>query len=89
MAIDSTVFLEETMLNISVFFTYKKNFGQDALGEEDDDYILFDCPGQIELYTHMNVMRRFVDVLQQWNFRYPHAVHVTVHAGLGRRNLSK
>lgn len=42
---------------------------EDALGEEDDDYILFDCPGQIELYTHMNVMRRFVDVLQQWNFR--------------------
>jgi len=42
---------------------------EEALGEEDDDYILFDCPGQIELYTHMNVMRKFVDVLQQWNFR--------------------
>lgn len=35
----------------------------------DDDYILFDCPGQIELYTHLPVMRRFVDVLQSWNFR--------------------
>ena len=42
---------------------------KDALGEDDDDYILFDCPGQIELYTHMNLMRRFVDILQQWNFR--------------------
>ena len=42
---------------------------QEALGEDDEDYILFDCPGQIELYTHMNVMRRFVDQLQQWNFR--------------------
>eukprot|EP00088_Acartia_fossae_P010465 TRINITY_DN1522_c0_g1_i1.p1 TRINITY_DN1522_c0_g1~~TRINITY_DN1522_c0_g1_i1.p1 ORF type:complete len:277 (+),score=68.64 TRINITY_DN1522_c0_g1_i1:31-861(+) len=42
---------------------------QDALGEIEDDYILFDCPGQIELYTHMDVMRKFVDLLQEWNFR--------------------
>jgi len=42
---------------------------EEALGEDEDDYILFDCPGQIELYTHMNLMRRFVDMLQQWNFR--------------------
>jgi len=41
--------------------------GQD--GRMDDDYYLFDCPGQIELYTHMKVMRRFVDILQTWNFR--------------------
>ena len=43
---------------------------QDALGEIEDDYILFDCPGQIELYTHMDVMRKFVDLLQEWNFRW-------------------
>jgi len=42
---------------------------EEALGEGEDDYILFDCPGQIELYTHMNVMRRLVDQLQHWNFR--------------------
>jgi len=41
--------------------------GQD--GALDDDYYLIDCPGQIELYTHMKVMRRFVDMLQTWNFR--------------------
>ena len=41
--------------------------GQD--GAIDDDYYLIDCPGQIELYTHMKVMRRFVDMLQSWNFR--------------------
>jgi len=41
--------------------------GQD--GALDDDYYLIDCPGQIELYTHMKVMRRFVDILQTWNFR--------------------
>ena len=37
--------------------------------DADDDYILFDCPGQIELYTHLPVMRKLVDVLQSWNFR--------------------
>jgi GTPase SAR1 family protein len=40
-----------------------------ALGEDEDDYILFDCPGQIELYTHMDVMKRLADTLQGWNFR--------------------
>ena len=42
---------------------------EEQIGEIDDDYIIFDCPGQIELYTHLNIMRRFVDVLQSWNFR--------------------
>lgn len=37
--------------------------------EADDDYILFDCPGQIELYTHMDLMRDFIGHLQQWDFR--------------------
>ena len=41
--------------------------GQDEAAA--DDYYLIDCPGQIELYTHMKVMRRFVDLLQTWNFR--------------------
>ena len=27
----------------------------DALGHYEDDYIIFDCPGQIELYTHIPV----------------------------------
>lgn len=35
----------------------------------DDDYLLFDCPGQIELYTHLPVMRRLVELLDKWNFR--------------------
>ena len=38
-----------------------------AVGE--DDYVLFDCPGQIEAYTHLPVMRNLVDALQAWNFR--------------------
>ncbi|XP_071448519.1 GPN-loop GTPase 3 [Hetaerina americana] len=42
---------------------------EEQLGEDDDDYILFDCPGQIELYSHMTVMKDLVEVLQNWNFR--------------------
>ncbi|KAL3856800.1 hypothetical protein ACJMK2_011517 [Sinanodonta woodiana] len=42
---------------------------QEQLDEVEDDYILFDCPGQVELYTHIPVMRQLVDTLQNWNFR--------------------
>ncbi len=30
----------------------------------DDDYVLFDCPGQIELYSHIPVMKRIANALQ-------------------------
>jgi len=42
---------------------------QEQLDEQEDDYILFDCPGQIELYTHIPVMRQLVERLQSWDFR--------------------
>ncbi|XP_013792824.1 GPN-loop GTPase 3-like, partial [Limulus polyphemus] len=42
---------------------------KEQLGEDSDDYILFDCPGQIELYTHMNVMRRLVNMLHSMDFQ--------------------
>ncbi|ESN95348.1 hypothetical protein HELRODRAFT_179416 [Helobdella robusta] len=42
---------------------------RDSLGEVEDDYILFDCPGQIELYTHSPVMKLLVEELKNWNFR--------------------
>mmetsp|Transcript_39260 Transcript_39260/g.59321 ORF Transcript_39260/g.59321 Transcript_39260/m.59321 type:complete len:273 (-) Transcript_39260:351-1169(-) len=35
----------------------------------DDDYLIFDCPGQIELYSHMTVMRDIVDMLQNEDYR--------------------
>jgi hypothetical protein len=31
----------------------------------DDDYLLFDCPGQIELYSHLSVFRTFVEHLRR------------------------
>ena len=42
---------------------------EEQLGECDGDYILFDCPGQIELHTHYDVIKKFVDLLQSMNFR--------------------
>lgn len=39
------------------------------LGEPDDDYILFDMPGQIELFTHLQMGKQLVNLLQSWNFR--------------------
>lgn len=38
------------------------------LGEEMEDYVLFDCPGQIELYTHLDVMQRIVAHLHKMEF---------------------
>lgn len=40
----------------------------DQMNEAEDDYFLIDCPGQIELYSHLSVMREFCDKLQTWGF---------------------
>lgn len=41
----------------------------DALeGYGDDDYMLFDCPGQIELYSHVTVFKSFADQLKMWGW---------------------
>ncbi|XP_011156360.1 GPN-loop GTPase 3 [Solenopsis invicta] len=42
---------------------------EEKLGDVDDDYVIFDCPGQIELYTHMTVIRQLITTLQNLNFR--------------------
>jgi len=42
---------------------------EEIIGTGEDDYILIDCPGQIELYTHVNVMKRLTEALASWNFR--------------------
>ncbi|GAB4822828.1 hypothetical protein N2152v2_009874 [Parachlorella kessleri] len=49
---------------------YMEDNLEEWLGEEleaygDDDYLLFDCPGQIELYSHLTVFRTFVDYLKK------------------------
>jgi hypothetical protein len=42
---------------------------QENLDEYDDDeYLILDCPGQIELYTHIPVMNRIIDQLRLWGY---------------------
>jgi len=42
---------------------------ENGLKELGDDYILFDCPGQVELYTHHNSLRNIFYRLQKLGFR--------------------
>lgn len=41
----------------------------ESIGEVEDDYILFDTPGQIELISHFDMMKNFVKHLESLNFR--------------------
>jgi GTPase SAR1 family protein len=34
----------------------------------DDEYLLLDCPGQLELYTHVPIMRRILDSMKEWGY---------------------
>lgn len=42
---------------------------QDEESDIDDDYIIFDMPGQIELYTHLEAGKQLIRLLENWNFR--------------------
>ncbi|KAI1386680.1 uncharacterized protein F4822DRAFT_323948 [Hypoxylon trugodes] len=46
-----------------------------GLKELGDSYILFDCPGQVELYTHHNSLRNIFFKLQKMDYRLV-AVHL-------------
>lgn len=39
------------------------------LKQHHDCYFLFDCPGQVELYTHHGSVRNIFAQLSKWNFR--------------------
>ncbi|KAI9003693.1 GPN-loop GTPase [Gaertneriomyces semiglobifer] len=52
------------------FLCQNMDFLQDELGgQHDDDYLIIDCPGQIELYTHFPIMRNIVELLQSMDYR--------------------
>ncbi|KAF8966701.1 ATP binding protein [Entomortierella lignicola] len=40
---------------------------EDEVGSYTDDYLIIDCPGQIELYTHFDIMKRLVEALSRLN----------------------
>lgn len=42
---------------------------KEAVGDFDDDYLVIDCPGQIELYTHLSIMKDITSELQRLGYR--------------------
>ncbi|NXH22483.1 GPN2 GTPase, partial [Bucco capensis] len=48
---------------------------QEKLAAFKGHYYLFDCPGQVELYTHHNALKNVFSQLAKWNFRLT-AVHL-------------
>ena len=42
---------------------------EEQLGDMDNDYILFDTAGQIELSTHLNIMHKLIHFLELHDFR--------------------
>ncbi|CAL8354971.1 unnamed protein product [Arctogadus glacialis] len=42
---------------------------ENKLNQYSDYYFLFDCPGQVELYTHQSSLKNIFSQLSKWNFR--------------------
>ncbi|XP_061807651.1 GPN-loop GTPase 2 isoform X1 [Nerophis lumbriciformis] len=42
---------------------------ENKLRQHHDSYFLFDCPGQVELYTHQNSVKNIFSLLGKLNFR--------------------
>ncbi len=40
----------------------------DQVADYNDDYLILDCPGQIELYSHLSVMPTLTRALQTWGY---------------------
>jgi GTPase SAR1 family protein len=60
------------MLTSRLFRYLLKNLDwlQENLNSYEDDFLIIDCPGQIELYTHFNIMQKIVQVLtMEFDFR--------------------
>jgi hypothetical protein len=46
-----------------------RDWFEEQLAGFDDDYILFDTAGQIELSTHLDIMSKLIRLLQSYDFR--------------------
>mmetsp|Transcript_78981 Transcript_78981/g.118745 ORF Transcript_78981/g.118745 Transcript_78981/m.118745 type:complete len:270 (+) Transcript_78981:21-830(+) len=42
---------------------------REEIGAFEEDYILIDCPGQVELYTHLPVMKNFIAEMTRMDYR--------------------
>ena len=51
---------------------------ESKLNQYSDYYFLFDCPGQVELYTHQSSLKNIFSQLSKWNFRVSIFVHFQI-----------
>lgn len=47
---------------------------EEGLAELGEDYVLFDCPGQVELYTHHSSLRNIFFKLQKLGYRVRYSI---------------
>lgn len=56
-------------LSLERYLVNNMDWLEDELSDFDDDYLIIDCPGQIELYTHIPVMRDLVQAMTRLDYR--------------------
>ena len=65
--------LEEAMTDDMLYAleALESNFDwlEEGLKELGEDYVLFDCPGQVELYTHHESLRNIIFKLSKLGYR--------------------
>lgn len=54
---------------LSEYLLQNMDWLEEELGGFDDDYLIIDCPGQIELYTHHPFLPQLVRNLQRMSIR--------------------
>eukprot|EP01127_Copromyxa_protea_P010090 TRINITY_DN2429_c0_g1_i1.p1 TRINITY_DN2429_c0_g1~~TRINITY_DN2429_c0_g1_i1.p1 ORF type:complete len:273 (+),score=39.24 TRINITY_DN2429_c0_g1_i1:30-848(+) len=50
------------------FLLQRSDWLMEQLGDYEDDYLIFDLPGQIELYSHISVMVKLIQLLQSQGY---------------------
>ena len=45
------------------------NWFEDQIGDYSDDYLIIDCPGQIELFIHLPIMKELCYRLESWGYK--------------------
>lgn len=62
---------------------------ENKLKPHGDCYYLFDCPGQVELYTHQCSVKNIFSQLAKWNFRVSYQYNIyNMHALRHQRYFS-
>ena len=52
---------------------------EQAVGDFDDDYLIFDCPGQIELYMHLPIVRALTQMMTNLGYTLASVYIVDAH----------